>query len=310
MKIVIAGGSGFLGSALIEALRARGDDVIVLSRGVAQAKPVAQAFRPAIPWTPDGTIGPWAREIDGAGAVINLAGEPLPDKRWTAAQKERILQSRVLATRSLVGAARAASRPPAVFLNGSGVSFYPDSAAIVDETSPPGSGFLQRTCVAWEAEAREAEPLGCRVVLLRSGVVLHRDGGALPKLLLPFRFGAGGPLGSGKQWWAWIHLDDWVRMTLWAIDTADVRGPLNVCAPEPARYRDIAKAIGHALRRPSFMPAPAFALRILLGEMADEMPLASQRVVPARALELGFTWRFPELESAVRDAVTPRNAPR
>lgn len=305
MKIVIAGGSGFLGSALIEALRARGDEVVVLTRRAA-----AQGSSPAVAWTPDGTIGPWASAIDGAGAIVNLAGEPMPDKRWTAAQKERILQSRVLATRSLVAAVRAASRPPAAFVSGSGVGVYPDSEDVVDETSPPGTGFLSRICVAWEAEAREAEPLGCRVVLLRTGVVLHRDGGALPKLLTPFRFGAGGPLGSGQQWWAWIHRDDWVRMTLWAIDTAAVRGPLNVCAPEPARYRDIAKAIGRALRRPSFMPAPAFALRLLLGEMADEMLLASQRAVPARARALGFTWNFPELETAVRDAVTPHRAPR
>ncbi|HEX6322432.1 MAG TPA: TIGR01777 family oxidoreductase [Vicinamibacterales bacterium] len=309
MKIVIAGGSGFLGSALIEALRARGDEIVVLSRRVAQARPVAQAFRPAVAWTPDGTTGPWAREIDGAGAVINLAGEPMPDKRWTAAQKERILQSRVLATRSLVAAARAASQPPPAFISGSGVDFYPDSDEIVDETSPAGTGFLSRVCLAWEAEAREAERSGCRVVLLRTGVVLHRDGGALPKLLTPFRFGAGGPLGSGRQWWPWIHRDDWVRMTLWAVDTAAVRGPLNVCAPEPARYREIANAIGRALRRPSFMPAPAFALRILLGEMA-EMLLTSKRAVPARARELGFTWRFPELDAAVSDAVTPRTARR
>jgi uncharacterized protein len=298
MKIVIAGGSGFLGSALIEALRARGDETVVLSRRAG-----AQASAPAVVWNPDGTTGPWAREIDGAGAVINLAGEPLPDKRWTSAQKRRILQSRVLATRSLVEAVRASARKPAVFVSGSGVGFYPNGETIVDETSRAGSGFLSRVCLAWETEARQAEPLGCRVVLARSGVVLHRDGGALAKLLLPFRLGVGGPLGTGAQWWAWIHRDDWVRMVLWAIDTQEAQGPLNVCTPEPARNRDIARALGRALRRPSFMPAPAFALRIMLGEMADEIPLASQRAVPRRARELGFTWTFPGLDAAIRAAV-------
>lgn len=298
MKIVIAGGSGFLGSALRDALHARGDETVVLSR------------RSGVRWDPDGDLGPWAREIDGAGAVVNLAGEPLPDRRWTAAQKLRLRDSRILATRSLAEAIGAAARKPAVFLSASGVGFYADSDAVVDESAPAGTGFLSRLCVDWEAEARKADSDATRVVLLRSGVVLHRDGGALAKLLLPFKLGVGGPVGSGRQWWAWIHRDDWVAMTIWAIDTAAVRGPLNVCAPEPARNREITRALGRALHRPSVLPAPSFALRIALGEMASEMLLASQRAVPGVARAHGFRWKFPELTAAVSGAVNRPSAPR
>lgn len=293
MKVVLAGGSGFLGTALADALRARGDEVVILSRSS------------GVRWNPDGTTGPWARAIDGAAAVVNLAGEPLAGKRWTAAQKRRIVDSRVLATRSLASAILAAAATPPVLVSASGVGYYPDSDSIVDESAGPGSGFLSQVCVQWEAEARKAEPSGTRVVLLRTGVVLHRDGGALEKLLLPFKLGVGGPIGSGAQWWGWIHRDDWVRMTLWAIDTTAVRGAVNVCAPQPARNRDIARTLGRALRRPAFMPAPAFALRIALGEMADDMLLASQRAVAARAAANGFAWRFPELDAAIRAAVHP-----
>lgn len=301
MKIVIAGGTGFLGSALTSALDRAGHQCVVLTRRAGTDSPGRAR---AVVWTPDGTAtGAWAREIDGADAVINLSGEPLPAKRWTPAQKAKLLSSRVLPTRSLVQAIATASAKPGVLLNASGVAFYADSDRLVDESSPAGRGFLQDLAVAWEGEARAAEALGTRVVLLRSGVVIHADGGALPQLLPPFRFGAGGPLGSGRQYWAWIHRDDWVRMVVWALEHEAVRGPLNVAAPEPVQQREIARAIGRALHRPSFLPAPPFALKILLGEMADAMLLASQRAVPRRARELGFTWTFPTLDAAINDAV-------
>lgn len=292
MKVVLAGGSGFLGSALNDALRARGDETIVLSR------------RSHVRWEPNGSIGPWAVVVDGADAIVNLAGEPLPERRWTRAHKQRLFDSRVLATRSLVDAVRAASRKPRVFVSASGVGFYPDSADIVDESSPAGAGFMSQLCVAWESEAGQIESDQTRVVRLRTGVVLHRDGGALQKMLLPFKLGIGGPIGSGRQWWAWLHRDDWVRMTLWAIDTHAVRGAINVCAPEPAQNRDITRALGRALRRPAILPAPAFALRLVFGEMADEMLLASQRAIPRRARELGLAWKYPELDAAMRAAIS------
>lgn len=301
MKIVIAGGTGFLGSALTAALDRAGHECVVLTRSAGTDSP---GHARAVVWKPDGTAaGAWAREIDGAGGVINLSGEPLPAKRWTPSQKAKLVSSRVLPTRSLVQAIASASVKPRVLLNASGIAFYADSDRLVDESAPAGRGFLQDLAVAWEGEARKAEALGTRVVLLRSGVVIHAEGGALPQLLTPFRFGAGGPLGNGRQYWAWIHRDDWVRMVVWALENDAVRGPLNVAAPEPVQQRDIARAIGRVLHRPSFMPAPGIALRLLLGEMAGEMLLASQRAVPRQARDLGFTWTFPTLDAAISDAV-------
>jgi uncharacterized protein (TIGR01777 family) len=297
MKIVIAGGTGFLGSALTHALDRAGHEVVVLTRSAGTDSP---GHARAAVWRPDGTAnGDWTRHVDGAGAVINLAGEPLPSKRWTSAQKKRLVDSRVRPTRSLAEAILASASPPRAFLSASGIGCYPDSDRIVDESSAPGTGFLQQLCVTWETEARRAERAGTRVVLLRSGVVMHREGGALPQLLPPFRFGAGGPLGRGNHWWSWIHRDDWVRMVIWALDAEAVRGPLNVCAPEPVQQKDVARAIGRALHRPAFLPAPAPALRLLLGEMADEMLLASQRAVPRVALDGGFAWTMPDLDAAI-----------
>lgn len=301
MKVVIAGGSGFLGSALASELDRAGHEVIVLTRSAGTDAPGRAR---SVIWKPDGTAaGTWPSEIDGADAVVNLTGEPLPAKRWTAAQKQRLIDTRVKPTRSLALAIRAAARPPRMFLSASGIGYYADSDLLVDETSPAGSGFLSRLCVSWEAEARAAESEATRVVLLRSGVVLHPEGGALPQLLPPFRFGVGGPLGTGRHWWAWIHRDDWVRMVMWALERDTLAGPLNVCAPEPVQQKDIARAIGRALGRPSFMPAPALALRLLLGEMAGEMLLSSQRAVPRVALEQGFRWTFPSPDAAISAAV-------
>ena len=297
MKIIIAGGTGFLGSALTHALDLAGHEVVVLSRSAGTDSP---GHARAVVWRPDGTAsGAWAREVDGADAVINLTGEPLPAKRWTAAQKKKLVDTRVRPARSLAEAIRAASAPPRAFLSASGIGVYPHSDRIVDETSAAGTGFLQQLCVAWETEARRAEEPGTRVVLLRSGVVMHREGGALPQLVPPFRFGAGGPLGNGNQWWAWIHRDDWVRMAAWAFDTEAVRGPLNVCAPAPAQQKEIARAVGRALHRPAFLPAPALALRMMLGGMAEEMLLSSQRALPRVATDAGFSWTMPDLDATI-----------
>ena len=300
MKLIVAGGTGFLGSALVSELDRAGHEVVVLTRSAGTDSPGRAR---AVVWRPDGTAGPWARELDDADAVVNLTGEPMPAKRWTAEQKQRLLDTRVRPIRSLVAALDAAAPRPRAFLSASGVGYYPDSPEVVDESSAPGSGFMSELAVAWEGAALKAEASVARIVLLRSGVVLHPEGGAIPQLVPPFRFGIGGPLGSGRQWWAWIHRTDWVRMVMWAIETGHVRGPLNVCAPEPAQQREIARAIGRALHRPSFMPAPSIALRILLGEMADAMLLASQRAVPRVALDGGFRWDYPELEAAVSAAV-------
>jgi hypothetical protein len=293
MKIILAGGTGFLGRPLADALIAAGHDVVILSR--------AQSGRArTVTWNPDGSIGAWASEIDRAGVVINLAGESIAAKRWTSAQKQRIRDSRILATRSLVAAIRQAATPPPVFISGSAVGVYgPHDDEIVNERTPPGSDFLAQICVEWEAEARDAESARTRVVSVRTGVVLERDGGALPQMALPFKLFAGGPVGSGRQYVPWIHRDDWVALVMWAMQTASASGAVNATAPAPVTSRDLAHALGRALHRPSFMPAPAFALRLMLGEMADALLLSGQRAVPAVAEQAGFTFRYPRVDDAL-----------
>src|SRR5437867_11193033 len=314
MKVVIAGGSGFLGRPLAAALTADGHDVVTLTRvapaarganrnamAAADGSAKASAERPAA-WTPDGRTGPWASEIDAAGAVVNLAGESIAGSRWTAAHKRRILDSRVQATRSLVAAIRGAATPPRVFVSGSAVGYYgPLEDGIATEDTRPGSDFLAGVCVQWEAEAARAASDRTRVVGIRTGLVLARDGGALPEMLPPFRFGAGGPVGSGRQFWPWIHRDDWVGLALWAAGNNAVSGPVNATAPNPVTNKEFASALGRALHRPSFMPAPAFALRLLLGEMADALLLSGQRALPAVAQRLGFTFKFANVDAALND---------
>ena len=297
MKIVIAGGTGFLGRPLADALAAEGHEIVTLTRGRAAAN--GQPTRRAVAWTPDGNIGPWAAEIDGAGAVVNLAGESIAGKRWTAAQKRRILDSRVLATRSLVAAIAGARTPPAVFVSGSAVGYYgPRGDEKIPEDTPPGGDFLANVCVQWEGEAARAKA-ATRVVLLRTGLALERDGGALPQMLPPFQFGAGGPVGSGRQFWPWIHRADWIALVQWAIRTPAVAGAINGTAPNPVTNAEFARALGRAMHRPAFMPAPAFALELLLGEMADALLLSGQRAVPERPEQLGFTFRYARVDEAL-----------
>jgi len=298
MKIVIAGGSGFLGRPLAAALARDGHEIVVLTRGHGAARGLAQLR--SVAWTPDGGTGPWAAEIDGAGAVVNLAGESIAGRRWSDAQKQRLLDSRVLATRSLVAAQRAAAAPPPVFVSGSAVGYYgPLGDEAATEDTPPGSDFLARVCVQWEAEAMHATTARTRVVCIRTGIVLEKDGGALPQMLLPFKFGAGGPIGSGRQYSPWIHRDDWVALVKWTIQTPGVTAALNATAPTPVTNREFVRALGRAMHRPAFMPAPAFALRLLLGEMADALLLSGQRALPVKAERLGFAFRYPRVEEAL-----------
>ena len=292
MKVVVAGGTGFLGAPLVSRLTSEGHDVRVLSRR-------ARAPR-EISWTPDGTAGAWASALDDADAVINLAGESIASGRWTSARKASIRDSRILATRSLVAAIEKSARRPSVFLSGSAVGYYgPHGDEPVTEQTPPGDDFLATVCREWEAAAmRAAGPT--RVVLLRTGIVLARDGGALPQMALPFKLFAGGPVGSGRQYQPWIHRNDWITMTAWALRTTAVAGPLNVTAPNPVTNREFAQTLGRVLRRPAFLPAPAFALRLALGEMADALLLTGARVIPAHAQALGFHFEFPTLEPSLQ----------
>jgi uncharacterized protein (TIGR01777 family) len=297
MKIVIAGGTGFLGRPLVSALLADGHEVVVLSRR--ERAHVAPGAR-VVAWDPQRTLSPWASEVDGAGAVINLAGEPIADHRWTAAQKHRIEDSRVLATRRLVTAIAESAAPPAVLISGSGVGFYgPCGDEIVTEDTGAGHDFLAGVCRRWEAQAVAASSGNTRVVCVRSGLVIDRTGGALPRMLTPFRLGAGGPIGTGRQYWPWIHREDWQNLIRFALETPDVVGPLNATAPAPVTNAEFARQLGRAMRRPSFVPTPAFALRVVLGEMAGALLLSGQRAVPTRAERLGFTFAYPTLTSAL-----------
>lgn len=294
MRIVVAGGTGFIGEPLVRRLVARGDDVTVLSRNPGKVK----AGR-GLAW--DGkTQGAWSDAVASADAVINLAGEGVADARWTPERKLRLVASRLDATNALVEALRREPSRRRTFVNASAVGLYGNRAdETLDETSSAGGGFLADLVKQWEEAARAAEPLA-RLVVIRIGIVLAKDGGALGKMLLPFKLGAGGPIGSGQQWMSWIDRDDVLRMIEWALDNEAVRGVFNATAPEPVRNRDFARALGAALHRPAILPTPPFALRLAFGEMADEALVAGQRVLPQRALAEGFVFESRTLDAALR----------
>lgn len=293
MKVAIVGSNGLIGRALGRALVDRGDSVVALSRGGSSGIAGALDMR----WDPAEGPPP-AAALEGGDAVVNLAGVPIGGKRWTAERKREIRESRTLTTRALVDA-MTADGGPRVLVNGSAVGYYGPTEETVDETAPPGSDFLADTCVAWEREAVRAAGSGVRVVLVRTGIVLARDGGALPQMALPVKFFAGGPIGGGRHWIPWIHIDDEVGLLTLALDREAVSGPMNASAPEPARQRDFVKALAKALGRPAALPTPAFPLRIAMGEMAT-LALDGQRAVPAVALAAGYEFVHPELEAALR----------
>jgi len=303
MKVIISGGTGLIGKAVAEALLRRGDEVVVLSREPARARAMPQGVSLAR-W--DGkTAAGWAHLADGADAMINLAGENISAGRWTAARKERIRASRLNAGRAMVEAMTQAERPPRVLIQASAVGYYGACGdEIVTERSGPGQDFLARVTVAWEASTAPAEDLGVRRAIIRTGVVLSRDGGALHRMALPFRFFAGGPVGSGKQWLPWIQMADEVGAILFLLDRDDAAGPFNLTAPNPVTNADFARILGRVMGRPAWLPAPAFALRLLLGEMAA-IVLKGQRALPERLLDLGYQFRFPALEAALAALFRP-----
>jgi len=291
MRVLVTGGTGFIGAALCHALTGAGHAVTVVTRDPAH---IAAA---AIGWE---RVSAAVRETD---ALVNLAGEPLGSRRWSVRQKELIRQSRVLATRTLVDAIAGAEPRPRVLVNASAVGYYgPRDDEPLDESAGPGAGFLADVCRAWEQEALKAEDLGLRVVRLRLGVVLAADGGALARMLPPFRAFVGGPIGSGRQWMSWIHRDDVTGIVVDALANDGYHGPVNATAPQPVTNRDFAKLLGRTLARPVWLPTPAFALRLALGEMA-ELLLSGQRVLPGIAERLAYQWRYPELSGALRASV-------
>jgi uncharacterized protein (TIGR01777 family) len=303
MKVVLAGGSGLIGTALAWRLTADGHQVVILTRGTTGQAPAGSARR--VVWTPDGSTGAWSSEIDGADAVVNFTGAGIADRRWSPQRKQELRTSRVLPTRSLVGAIRQASAKPAVFLQCSGAGFYGASKGDteLDESFPPGDDFLGQLCVAWEAEAHPVSALGCRLVIFRNGVVLARDGGIIARMRVPFRWFVGGPIASGQQYLSWIHRDDWVSLALFALTTPAVSGIVNATAPTPVTNTAFSQALGHALHRPSWLPIPGFALQLLYGELATAMLIRGQRVVPKHALDQGFQFSHPTIDEAMEDAV-------
>jgi uncharacterized protein (TIGR01777 family) len=291
MNIVLAGGTGFLGSALVRWLTNDGHTVTVLTRTPRRQNQVQ--------WDPYGSTASWVHLLQDADAVINLAGAPI-SRRWTGAYKREIWNSRIRSTRTLVETMNSVRKMPATFLSASAVGIYgPRGAEPLTEDSAPGSGFLASLGREWEKEALAVGPQ-TRVVLLRTGIALDRDGGALPQMALPFRFFVGGPLGSGRQYLSWIHRDDWVAMVSWALITRTVSGPLNVTAPNPTTNAEFSRTLGRVLRRPAILPVPAIALRVAVGEMAGEL-VTGQRAVPEKARAGGFAFRYPELDTALRE---------
>ena len=298
MRVAVTGATGMIGRALGEALRARGDDVTELSRSTNWPDPKADP--------------PPLDALRGQDGVVHLLGEQLA-QRWTDDAKREIRDSRVLSTRNLVAAMGELpeAERPSVLISQSGAGFYGHRGdERLDESAPVGDDFLAGVTAGWEAEARRAEELGVRVVVNRTGMVLSESGGALAKMLPFFKLGVGGPVAGGRQYVAWVHLDDVVGAILFELDTEAASGPVNVTAPEPATNRDFSKALGRVLRRPAIAPVPALAVRVLYGEMA-EIVTTGQRAVPARLTELGYEFRRPRLEDALRDATasaesTPR----
>ena len=295
MHVFVTGATGLIGRALCGALVAAGHRVSALSRyGSRQGLPAPVRMVHGDP----ALVGPWLEALAECDACVHLAGEPVAAGRWTDERKRRIRDSRVESTRGV--AELVASRGPSVLVSGSAVGYYgPRGDEPLDEEASPGGDFLAEVCKEWEAAALVASSRA-RVVTLRTGIVLAREGGALPRMLLPFRFFAGGPIGRGDFWQSWIHLADEVGLIAWALETPSVAGPLNATAPNPARNRELARAIGRVLRRPSALPVPTLGLKLALGELADAVA-TGQRVLPSKAIALGYRFRQPDLEPALRD---------
>ncbi len=298
MRVLITGGTGLIGSHLRRELAAGGHEVVVLTRDPSAAGALPPGVR-AVGWDAKTATG-WGHLVAGA-AIVHLAGENIGAGRWTAARKRRIYDSRVRSGEAVLAAVEQAEEKPRVLLQASGVGCYGDGGAReLDEGSPLGSGFLAEVCRDWEAVTADVEALGVRRAVLRTAMVLAREGGALPRLALPFRLFAGGTVGGADAWRPWIHVADHVAAIRFLLAHETASGPFNLTAPRPVTARELARTLGRVLRRPSLLPAPSFAVRLALGEMADAL-LVSQRAVPRRLAELGFSFRFPDLEAALRD---------
>jgi hypothetical protein len=299
MRMIITGGTGLIGLALTQSLTGDGHEVIVLSRAPERAKALPKGAR-AEGW--DGrTASGWGALVDGADAIVNLAGENIAGGRWTVERKQRIRDSRLSAGQAVVDAVGGAAQKPRVVVQASGLGYYgPRGDEVVTEATGPGNDFLAQLAVAWEGCTAPVEALGVRRVIIRTAPVLSLDGGVLPRIIGPFQRFVGGPLGSGRQWFPWIHIADEVAAIRFLMGHEKAAGPFNLTAPTPVTNADFARVVGRVLKRPAILPAPGLALRLLFGEMATVL-LDGQRAIPKGLLDVGFSFRFPEVESALRD---------
>lgn len=305
MKIAITGATGFVGSRLVERLYKQGHQILIFTRNTTFARRVfpQEVFTNVeiVAYTPT-TSGTWQDSIAGCDGVVNLAGEPIANKRWTPEEKQEIFNSRQLGTQKIVEAIAKANPQPSVLVNASAIGYYGTSeTATFDESSGSGTDFLAQVCQAWEAEAQKVKEAGVRLVILRFGIVLGL-GGALAKMLTPFKLFAGGPIGSGKQWFSWIHVEDLVSLIVQALTKPEMEGVYNATAPKPVRMNDLSQTLGQVMNRPSWLPVPGFALEALLGDGAIVV-LEGQQVLPKRTLESGFEYQYPNLQPALKEIV-------
>ena len=301
MRVLVTGATGLIGSAVCDALLARGDEVVGLTRDPEKAKPK----NPTVRWFPwqASTERPPPEAFAEVDAVVNLIGEEI-NQRLTEQAKHRILESRVTATRNLLHGVEAAGVRPNVFVGQSAIGYYGDrGAAILDEDSSPGEGFAAEVPIEWERAEREAEGLFERIVILRTGLVLTKHGGLVKQLLLPFKLGLGGPIAGGEQFMSWIHIDDEVGLILWALDNESVKDVINATAPEPVTNRELSKALGRAVHRPAVFPVPKFAVAALRGSELADTVASGARVLPRRALDLGYEFQHPEIGEALESAL-------
>jgi uncharacterized protein len=310
MKVAITGATGFVGSRLVERLQAEGHQVVVLSRDAAKAQQAfpASAFPQVavVAYTPMAS-GTWQQAIAGCDAVVNLAGEPLAEQRWTPEHKQRVLDSRQIGTQKIVEAIAQMTPKPQVLVSASAIGYYGTSeTATFDETSAPGQDFLAEVCKNWEAAAVPVQAEGVRLVILRIGIVLGM-GGAIAKMLPAFKLFAGGPIGTGRQWFSWIHREDLVSLIIRAVTNSAMTGTYNATAPNPVRMADFCQQLGTAMQRPSWLPVPAFALEVLLGDGA-QVVLEGQEVRPQRVLAAGFEYQYPDVPEAIAKVLSEASA--
>lgn len=302
MKVLVTGATGFVGKRVVQQLLSSGDEVVVLTRNIAKGALHLGSKCKYFLWADTNTLPP-AEAFEGVDAIIHLMGEGIADKRWDEAQKKKIYDSRIISTAKIIETISGLEKRPKVFASASGVGIYGNRGdEDITEESSLADDFLANVCKAWEAEAMKAKSLGLRVAVVRTGVVLGKNGGALKKMLPIFKLGAGGPVGSGRQYMSWIHVDDLASMYLEIIKNPSVEGPLNATAPYPATSKDFAKQLGKTLGRPAFAPAPSFALKLVFGEMSQVL-LEGQKVLPVKFKEKKYRFKFPTLEMALKESV-------